>query len=57
MAGNLSYDPFTICPDNDDGFLKMRTKELNNGRMAMLAVAGIIVQEKFVTGQAIFGGN
>lgn len=51
----MSYDPFSLCPDSDDGFLKMRTKELNNGRMAMIAVVGIIVQEK-LTGNAIFSG-
>jgi len=31
----------------------MQTKELNNGRLAMLAAAGMIAQE-FVTGQKLF---
>jgi len=36
---------------NDVLFLQeYRNKELNNGRLAMIAAAGITVQEKFVTG-------
>ena len=31
----------------------MATKEINNGRLAMIAVAGIVVQE-LVTGKTIF---
>ena len=31
----------------------LRTKELQNGRLAMLGVAGIVAQE-LVTGQSIF---
>ena len=31
----------------------MATKEINNGRLAMIAVVGIVVQE-LITGQDIF---
>ncbi|KAM3577866.1 hypothetical protein VYU27_000407 [Nannochloropsis oceanica] len=58
VAGDLQYDPLGFCPDDDEDFITMRTKELNNGRMAMIAVIGIIAQE-IVTGvpivKSIFG--
>jgi len=41
--------------DGPDGpeFKSIQTKEINNGRLAMLATAGIIAQE-MVTGQTVF---
>jgi hypothetical protein len=33
--------------------MEMQTKELNNGRLAMIAIAGMVVQEA-VTGQKLF---
>jgi len=58
VAGNLGYDPLNLCPFTDDGFLKRRTQELNNGRMAMIATALILVQERLTgltVSELVFG--
>ena len=39
-----------MAPKTDADMLAMKNKELNNGRLAMMAVAGIVAQE-VVTGQ------
>jgi light-harvesting complex I chlorophyll a/b binding protein 1 len=51
ICGNLGLDPLKIIEnDDEEAFLDYRNKELNNGRLAMIAAAGITVQEKFITG-------
>jgi len=50
--GDIGFDPFGLKPDNAKDFANMQTKELNNGRLAMLAVAGMCVQEQ-INGQGI----
>jgi len=54
ISGDLDFDPLGLCPEESDIFLDLRTRELNNGRLAMIAAIGMLVQEKFVTGQPIF---
>jgi len=39
------FDPLGLKPSDPVAFEKMQTKELNNGRLAMLAAMGFIVQE------------
>lgn len=51
--GNLGFDPFGLKPADAKELKEMQTKELNNGRLAMLAAAGMIGQE-FVSGQKLF---
>ena len=51
--GDIGFDPFGLKPDNFEEFSVMSTKELQNGRLAMLAVAGIVAQE-LVNGKEIF---
>jgi hypothetical protein len=51
--GDLGFDPLNLKPTDPKEFKEMQTKELNNGRLAMLAAAGMIAQE-FVTGQKLF---
>jgi len=51
--GNLGFDPFNIMPPSEKAEKDMRAKELQNGRLAMLAIAGMVAQE-MVTGQKIF---
>ena len=52
-SGNLGFDPLGLRPESAEEFKEMQTKELNNGRLAMVAVAGMIGQE-LVTGQKLF---
>ena len=43
--GDLGFDPAGLKPESEAAYKTMKTKELNNGRLAMLAVAGIVAQE------------
>eukprot|EP00798_Chlamydomonas_sp_ICE-L_P016631 gene16631-22878_t len=51
--GNLYFDPLGICPEDPEELMVLQTKELNNGRLAMIAVAGFTAQE-LVDQQGIF---
>lgn len=51
--GDYLFDPLNLAPTDPEEFKQMRNKELNNGRLAMLAAAGMIAQE-LVTGQKLF---
>ena len=52
--GDLGFDPMGLKPTNAPDFLAMQNKELNNGRLAMLAVAGMTAQE-LATGAELLG--
>merc|ERR1719293_485307 len=52
-AGDFGFDPLGLKPADPEELKTMQTKELNNGRLAMLAAAGMIAQE-FATGQKLF---
>lgn len=43
--GDISFDPFGLKPEAPADYRSMQEKELANGRLAMLAAAGFIVQE------------
>jgi Chlorophyll A-B binding protein len=45
VNGDLGFDPLGLKPKNQDDFDVMRTKELQNGRLAMIGVAGMVAQE------------
>jgi light-harvesting complex I chlorophyll a/b binding protein 4 len=51
--GDLGFDPLGMKPKDEGGLLNMQNRELNNGRLAMIAVAGMCVQE-LVTGGKLF---
>eukprot|EP01036_Dinobryon_divergens_P027352 gene27352-36116_t len=53
VNGDLGWDPLSLKPDDADKFAELQTKELNNGRLAMIGVAGALVQE-LVNGKGIF---
>merc|ERR1711869_107215 len=52
-SGDLGFDPLGLKPEDPAELKEMQTKELNNGRLAMIAAAGMIVQEA-VTGGELF---
>merc|ERR1719201_734435 len=53
LPGDLGFDPLNLKPKDEAGLLAMQNKELNNGRLAMIAIAGMTVDE-LVTGQQAF---
>jgi len=52
VNGDLGFDPLGLKPTDPVAFDTMRTKELQNGRLAMLGVAGMVAQE-LVNGKPI----
>merc|ERR1711904_286012 len=53
VPGDLGFDPLGLKPQDPKEFKEMQSKELNNGRLAMIAAAGMVAQE-IVTGQKLF---
>jgi len=53
VPGDLGYDPLGIKPTDPAEFREMQNKEINNGRLAMIATAGMIAQE-LATGQKVW---
>merc|ERR1712127_1035212 len=51
--GDLKFDPLGLKPTDAKEFEAMTNKELNNGRLAMIAAMGMLVQEQ-VTHQTLF---
>eukprot|EP00903_Cladosiphon_okamuranus_P009600 g9139.t1 len=43
--GDLGFDPLGLKPKTEAELMTMQTKELNNGRLAMIGIAGMLVQE------------
>ena len=52
-CGDLGFDPLGLKPTDPEELKTMQTKELQNGRLAMIAAAGMIVQE-LQTGEKLF---
>mmetsp|Transcript_7186 Transcript_7186/g.13385 ORF Transcript_7186/g.13385 Transcript_7186/m.13385 type:complete len:241 (+) Transcript_7186:270-992(+) len=44
--GDIGFDPLGLKPTDAKEFESMQSKEINNGRLAMLAAMGMIVQEQ-----------
>ena len=45
VPGDIGFDPLGLKPEDPAEFREMQTKELQNGRLAMLAAAGFMAQE------------
>ena len=52
IPGDLGFDPLGLKPKDAQEFETLQTKELQNGRLAMLAAAGFMAQE-LVDGKGI----
>jgi hypothetical protein len=52
-SGDFGFDPLGLKPTDPAELMQMQTKELNNGRLAMIAIAGMVVQEG-ITGEKLF---
>jgi len=53
QPGDLGFDPLGLKPTDAVELKEMQTKELNNGRLAMIAAAAMIAQE-VATGEKLF---
>lgn len=45
LPGDCNFDPFGLYPKDAAGQMAMQTKEIKNGRLAMMAIVGFVVQE------------
>ena len=52
IPGDLNWDPLGLRPSSADKLAVLQAKEINNGRLAMIGAAGMIVQE-LVNGKGI----
>ena len=52
-AGDMGFDPLGLKPASAAELKEMQTKEINNGRLAMIGIAGMIVQE-LISGSKLF---
>merc|ERR1712194_161748 len=52
IPGDLGFDPLGLMPTTEVDIMQMQTKELQNGRLAMLAATGFMAQE-LVDGKGI----
>ena len=52
--GDLNFDPLGLKPSDPAELKLMQTKELNNGRLAMIGIAGFVAQELVQPGVEIF---
>jgi len=48
VNGDLGFDPLGLKPQDPEKYLRMQNKELSNGRLAMIAIAGMVAQELVV---------
>jgi light-harvesting complex I chlorophyll a/b binding protein 4 len=53
VGGDFGWDPMGLRPTDPKEFKEMQTKELNTGRLAMIAAAGMVAQE-LASGKKLF---
>lgn len=54
QPGTIGFDPLGLLPSDPEELKVLQTKELNNGRLAMLAIAGFVLQELVPPHREIF---
>lgn len=52
MGGDLGFDPLGLKPAGEEAWERVQLRELKNGRLAMFAILGMIVQEH-ITGVGV----
>ena len=52
-SGDLGWDPLGLKPTNPSELKEMQTKEINNGRLAMIGIVGMVGQE-LASGKTLF---
>ena len=45
VPGDIGFDPLGFKPTTAKALASMQTKELNNGRLVMLTIAGFVGQQ------------
>ena len=45
IPGDCNFDPLNFLPADKEGKMKMMTKEIKHGRIAMMAILGFAIQE------------
>jgi len=45
VVGDCGFDPLNFFPEDKAAQIEMQTKEIKNGRVAMMAIVGFAVQE------------
>ena len=53
VFAGTGWDPLGIKPEDPEELKELQTKEIQNGRLAMWSIAGMVAQEE-VDGQKIF---
>jgi light-harvesting complex I chlorophyll a/b binding protein 4 len=51
--GDLHFDPLNLQPTDSEELFTMKTREINNGRVAMGAIVIMVIQE-FITKEKLF---
>lgn len=52
QGGDLGFDPLGLRPSGTEAWERVQLRELKNGRLAMFAILGMIVQEN-ITGVGV----
>lgn len=45
ISGDLGFDPLGLRPTDPEKYARIQNKELSNGRLAMIGIAGMVAQE------------
>lgn len=53
QPGDLGFDPLGLAPEDAEEFKLMQTRELNHGRLAMIAISAFVAEE-LKSGDEIF---